>query len=249
VIQKGREVLSPAVPGVFEGSLCDLPLAPTPRPDDPGIEHQDGRCCGGGGDDRLSASDAGASPRGPLDVGAVEDSRVAAAFSPPDLSFPGQGYTGVRPPDTVGDVGPRYYIQAVNHRQGTLITAYDKVTGAAVWGPTVLRSLWTTGGSCATAGRGDPIVLYDHLADRWLIAELIRPEVGNRLCDSWTPTASARDRTGRLIPGHRQDLRRSRRSRAALRARDVFRCRAAAEVPRAAIHAASTEPVFLSRPA
>jgi hypothetical protein len=63
VIQKGGEVLPTAVPGVFEGSLCDLPLAPTPRPDDPGIEQPDGRCCGGGGNDRLSASEVDAWPR------------------------------------------------------------------------------------------------------------------------------------------------------------------------------------------
>ncbi|GIW43935.1 MAG: hypothetical protein KatS3mg077_1217 [Candidatus Binatia bacterium] len=180
VIQQGGEVFPAVAWGVFDGSLRDLPLAPTPEPGAPPIEQPDGRCCQAQQDDG-SPMQAETSLRQPQGTSAVAQGG-AAAFSPPELNFPGQGYTDVRPPDTVGDVGLQYYVQAVNHSQGTSIAVYDKVTGALSWGPTVLRSLWTAGGNCATAGRGDPIVLYDHLANRWLIAEFVDPNLGNTLC-------------------------------------------------------------------
>ncbi len=46
---------------------------------------------------------------------------------------------------------------------------YDKLTGAVVAGPTSLATLGA--GNCAS-GFGRAIVLYDNLADRWLMAEL-----------------------------------------------------------------------------
>ena len=41
------------------------------------------------------------------------------AFTTPNLNIDGQGNTGVSPPDTVGDVGPNYYIQSINHGDGS----------------------------------------------------------------------------------------------------------------------------------
>ncbi|MEK7833799.1 MAG: carboxypeptidase-like regulatory domain-containing protein, partial [Acidobacteriota bacterium] len=73
----------------------------------------------------------------------------------------------VLPPDTVGDVGPNHYVQSVN----TLFRVFDK-TGAALTPVMTLGSLWATiPGACANANDGDPIVLYDPLADRWLISQ------------------------------------------------------------------------------
>ena len=71
----------------------------------------------------------------------------------------------MNPPDTVGDVGKDFYIQAINDASGTRYAVYQKSDGALVAGPFLLSSL---GGP---AGRGDPIVLYDHLAERWLLSE------------------------------------------------------------------------------
>ena len=76
------------------------------------------------------------------------------------------------PPDAVGAVGPNHYIQMVN---GTSYRIHDK-TGGIVQPTRALNLLGS--GTCAS-GRGDPIVLYDQLADRWLLSQL---GSGNNLC-------------------------------------------------------------------
>ncbi len=109
-----------------------------------------------------------------------QDSAIApaidAAFTTPILNFAGQGYTGVNPPDTVGDAGPSHYIQMINGSGGARMTIYDK-SGALVSGPTQLDSLGS--GDCAS-GLGDPIVLWDPLASRWMLSEF--SNAGNKMC-------------------------------------------------------------------
>ena len=100
------------------------------------------------------------------------------AFGTPLLNFNGQGYTGVNPPDTVGDVGPGQYIQMINGGGGALVQIYNKATGAPIGSQFALNDL-ATGGPCQS-GLGDPIVLYDKLADRWLLSEFASS--GNHLC-------------------------------------------------------------------
>ncbi len=95
---------------------------------------------------------------------AVADIR---ALDPPLLSFAGQGFTGVNPPDTTGDVGKDHYIQAINAGDGTRYTVYKKSDGSVAAGPFRLSDL----GGPGVSGRGDPIVLYDQLAGRWLLSE------------------------------------------------------------------------------
>ena len=96
-------------------------------------------------------------------------------FNSPDLNFGGIPFQGGTPPDTVGEVGSNDYIQMTN---ASVVQIYDK-NGVLQAGPFALDALWTLGGACAN-GRGDPIVLYDHLADRWLMSEFAT--VGNHLC-------------------------------------------------------------------
>jgi hypothetical protein len=69
------------------------------------------------------------------------------------------------PPDINGDVGPNHYVHAVN---ATKIAIYNK-SGTLVDGPFNLGTLWSSG-TCAS-NAGDPIVLYDPLADRWLLSQ------------------------------------------------------------------------------
>lgn len=74
---------------------------------------------------------------------------------------------GVYPPDTNGDVGPNHYVQTVN----LSFAIWDK-TGTLLYGPAATNTLWSGfGGACETSNHGDPIVLYDHLANRWLISQ------------------------------------------------------------------------------
>ena len=93
---------------------------------------------------------------------------------PPDLapaplmSFNGIGNTGWAPPDTVGDVGPNHYVQAVN----TDYAVFNKATGALVLGPFNVNDIWSgAGGKCESQNDGDPIILYDSTNDRWMISQ------------------------------------------------------------------------------
>jgi hypothetical protein len=100
--------------------------------------------------------------------------RTAAAAAMPAIgaSFEGmnisQGCGGCLPPDTDGAVGPNHYVQAVN----TAVAVYNKTTGAVIKAPTAINQLWAgTTGACFDQNDGDPIVIYDQLADRWLISQ------------------------------------------------------------------------------
>lgn len=85
----------------------------------------------------------------------------------PTLDFEGQGNNcACSPPDTVGAAGPSHYVQMVN---ATQVSVYDKA-GTRLSGPTNFYSLWSSG-ACAAASDGDPVVVYDNLASRWLLAQ------------------------------------------------------------------------------
>ncbi|MEP6484526.1 MAG: hypothetical protein ABJB01_08750 [Rudaea sp.] len=73
------------------------------------------------------------------------------------------------PPDTNGDVGPVYYIQAVNDAWGI----FNKNTGTLVAGFTE-NQLWqgaATGTPCDADNFGDPVAIHDGLADRWVLTD------------------------------------------------------------------------------
>lgn len=69
------------------------------------------------------------------------------------------------PPDANGTIGPEHYMQTIN----TVFTIFNRA-GAIVAGPTKLNTLFY-GLAGATNNDGDPIVLYDEQADRWLMGE------------------------------------------------------------------------------
>ncbi len=104
--------------------------------------------------------------------------RQGEAFGTPLFTVAGEGFTGVQPPDTVGDVGPNHYIQAVNNSSSSVIRVYNK--SGTLLNSFVLADLLTSG-ACAT-GAGDPIVLYDPYVDRWWLTEFADQSVGNHLC-------------------------------------------------------------------
>ncbi len=73
----------------------------------------------------------------------------------------------VMPPDTVGDVGPNHYVQMVNN----MLRVYDK-SGTPLTPALTLGSVWAAiGAPCGNTNDGDPIVLYDPLADRWMLSQ------------------------------------------------------------------------------
>lgn len=71
------------------------------------------------------------------------------------------------PPDTNGDVGLNYYVQTVN----AALQIWDK-NGTSLLGPIPNNTLFTgLGGKCEDTNDGDPVVLYDQLADRWFFSQ------------------------------------------------------------------------------
>jgi len=68
------------------------------------------------------------------------------------------------PPDVCGAIGKDYFIQMVN---ATVFQIFNK-DGSEASGPTSLTSFWSQFGQ---GSGGDPIVLYDELAQRWLMSE------------------------------------------------------------------------------
>lgn len=101
---------------------------------------------------------------------ADEDARAPLQLDPPVIQWNGMG--GSNPNDTTGDVGPNHFVQAINSQ----FQVYDK-QGNALGGATPLGQLWNNGDANVDAcerNAGDPVVLYDNLADRWLISQFSR---------------------------------------------------------------------------
>jgi hypothetical protein len=109
--------------------------------------------------------------------GAYQDWQGPEAMPAPIQNWDGinnVGYT-VRPPDTQGDVGPNHYIQWVNLR----FQIWNK-SGTSLYGPVLGNTLWSGfGGKCQTTNDGDPVTLYDHLADRWVMMQFALGNVGD----------------------------------------------------------------------
>ncbi len=92
------------------------------------------------------------------------------------------------PPDPNGAVGLTQYVQIVN--EGYQV--FDKATGNSVLGPRSISSIWTGfGGVCETGGSGDPVVLYDHLANRWLISQFAGTSTITDECVAISTTSDA----------------------------------------------------------
>lgn len=97
------------------------------------------------------------------------------ALGAPVVNVPGMN-SNAFPPDTVGDIGRNHYVQMTNATAtsgNTAFQIFDK-TGADLSGGTLrFGGLWPAGDPC-NSDLGDPIVVYDHLADRWLLSQFAR---------------------------------------------------------------------------
>ena len=120
----------------------------------------------------------------PLDPLLTRSRNPAGRTPSLDLRFNGTGNPtacgGCAPPDTIGDVGPDHFIQIVN---ATKVAIFDKA-GNSLKAPFDLGTLWSSG-KCA-ANRGDPNVLYDEIANRWLLAQFAEP---HHMCFAISKTA------------------------------------------------------------
>ncbi|HLF83088.1 MAG TPA: hypothetical protein VI837_02815, partial [Blastocatellia bacterium] len=113
----------------------------------------------------------GASSDPVMTPGKIEEPKIPA----PIVNFEGVNGDGnipifggrILPPDTNAAVGPSHVVETVN----TLFRVFDK-SGTPLTAVLTLGSIWASiAGACANANDGDPIVLYDWQADRWLISQ------------------------------------------------------------------------------
>ena len=182
---EGPEWVGPPVtPSSWDGDIRDLPPVPAWKPGDPVIEIPR----------RFYADPSQALAHAPfwLDVECdplvVEQARFDAmrdrleaqptGISSPAVNIDGIPYQSLSPPDAAGDVGLDYYIQAINGPKGSAVQIYNK-NGDKVGNTFAMVDLG--GARPCTRTYGDPIVLYDRLADRWFLLEFTTTS-GRSLC-------------------------------------------------------------------
>jgi uncharacterized repeat protein (TIGR01451 family) len=108
------------------------------------------------------------------------------------LNFDGIAFPGVNcncaPPDTNGEVGSTQYVQIVNEG----FQVFNKSTGASVFGPVGISTLWSGfGGVCENNGSGDPVLMYDQLANRWIISQFAGASQPTDECIAVSTTSDA----------------------------------------------------------
>lgn len=95
-----------------------------------------------------------------------------------------QGYTSVSPADPTVDVGPNHVVQMINGSSGSYIRVYTK-TGTPIGSQVYFDNFMGMPG-----GAGDPIVLYDERADRWILTEFSTSGNNMHVAVSQTPDPS-----------------------------------------------------------
>ena len=107
---------------------------------------------------------ATALPKGPDEAWQKSNGAKSTGSRAPLQNFEGQS-SPYYPPDCNGTAGPSHYMQTVN----TTYAIYSK-TGTLLAGPTNMNLLFgsVTG---ATNNDGDPLILYDEQANRWVAVE------------------------------------------------------------------------------
>ncbi len=103
-------------------------------------------------------------------VGSLTSPGLSSSFA--GLTNDDNGVAGASlslPPDTVGDVGPNRYVEMTN----TVFAVYNKA-GTKLAGPFPNSDLWqslSASDLCRQNNDGDPIVVYDPFANRWLLTQ------------------------------------------------------------------------------
>jgi hypothetical protein len=99
-------------------------------------------------------------------------------FTTPLVNLDGSDATGVVPPDPTGDVGGGFFVHVYNGGSGALIKIYNTADGSIAANQFSMDGLGS-GGPCAQ-GLGDGVVVFDQLAQRWLLTEF--SGTSNTLC-------------------------------------------------------------------
>ncbi len=161
---EGPIVSGPFYPTAYDGDLRDLPQVTVPfesrnMPEEivPTIK-------------AAPALDSWIDPVAQVEFGAGQMPDPIITFEALKISDGG----GWHPPDTDGEVGPNHYIQVVN----IAIGIYDKATGAQLVNLPYNTFFSPAPSPCNNQNRGDVVVVYDPLADRWLVTDFSLPSSG-----------------------------------------------------------------------
>jgi hypothetical protein len=97
-------------------------------------------------------------------TGGINELGVGTGFTGPQGTFT----VNSAPPDTNGAVGDTEVVEWVN----SSFAVFNKTTGAILQGPIAGNALWKGfGGGCETNNDGDPVVLFDKAAHRWIFTQ------------------------------------------------------------------------------
>jgi hypothetical protein len=125
--------------------------------------------------------------------GVVQTSPGPLTIPGPNATFEGinqaDGCGGCIPPDTNGAVGRTQYVQMVN----SAFSVFSK-SGTQLSGPTAINALFSgLPGACKDNNNGDPVVVYDQLADRWMLSQFAVPggAIGYHECMAVSQTPDA----------------------------------------------------------
>ncbi|MBA3607749.1 MAG: DUF11 domain-containing protein [Chthoniobacterales bacterium] len=105
---------------------------------------------------------------GALQSGFGADGRFKLNIPSPIVVFEGLGASGSAPPDTMGAVGPNDYVQIVNATQVQIFDKAGVPRGPAFSLNTLFAPL---GPPASVTNNGDGLVLYDRMADRWILTQ------------------------------------------------------------------------------
>ncbi len=107
--------------------------------------------------------------------GSLQGYDVPQGISSITKNFDGVSAGGYAPPDPSGDVGPNHYVQMVNVQT----QIWDK-NGNSIAGPFNNSNFWAgLPGPWSGTNDGDPIVLYDEVANRWMVSQFSLPNYPN----------------------------------------------------------------------
>jgi hypothetical protein len=136
----------------------------------------------------------------------VQKKRGTAPLSDPIANFDGMclpfgapcgeaSSCGCLPPDTNGEVGATQFVQMVN----TDFAVYSK-TGQVLRHATPINALWSSvGGECAAHNDGDPVVVYDQFAGRWLLSQFIATPGAGEQYGECVAVSQTGDATGKYF--------------------------------------------------
>ncbi|NWF64511.1 MAG: carboxypeptidase regulatory-like domain-containing protein [Chloroflexi bacterium] len=114
----------------------------------------------------------------PTDPSIIQNAPVGNSMPSTIANFEGiNNVNGVLPPDTNGDIGydpttgTKYYMEWVN-LSFQIWNVTNPAAPVSLYGPAAGNTLFTSlGGICAANNDGDPIVLFDPLANRWMVSQ------------------------------------------------------------------------------